>query len=294
MYRRLRTWLSTVVMLVVSAMLVPAAAASTPPQVQALPSPLRFVSNLDLECYKTDPYVPPITALIGTRHLNPVLAGLPAEANPLGTREQLCVPVAKNNVIPPAEILAFIRYVDLACYRTQGQAVNQTLRLDHLNPQLSGLPTKSVVITAPQQLCVPVAKNGVFPPTEVRRLVSFIDLKCYAAFPQAPLDRSLVLSHLNPVLSNLPRHEARVTYNRQLCVPVQKNNQAIPPDVLDIVRWIDLEKYDIVTPALPAVVNLTINHLNPLLAGLPTERVSMAGAQQLMLPVAKNGVIPPA
>lgn len=291
---RTRTRVVVAVMALLASVLATGTAAAAPPQVQALPSPLRFVSNLDLECYKTDPYQPPVTFLIGTRHLNPSLSHLPAEATPLGPREQLCVPVAKNGVLPPPEILAFIRFVDLACYRIQGQNVNQPLRLTQLNPQLAGLPHRSVTIFYPQQLCLPVAKNGVFPPPEVRRLVSFIDLKCYLEAPQAPLNRTLNLRHLNPVLGNLPAHNATVTFNRQLCVPVQKQNQAIPPDILNIIRWIDLEKWDIVVPPPTPVIQLRLHHLNPLLVNLPVEPATLSGANQLMLPVAKNGVIPPA
>jgi hypothetical protein len=87
-------------------------------------------------------------------------------------------------------------------------------------------------------------KNGVVPPPEVRRLFSFIDLKCYVEEPPRPLGLSLTLTHLNPVLVNrLPQHKALVLENREPCLPVQKNNQLIPDDGLNIVRWIDLEKY---------------------------------------------------
>jgi len=268
-------------------------AVAAPPQVQALPSPLRFVSNLDLECFKTQPFTPPLPTTIVTRHLNPALAHLPAELTPLGPREQLCVPVAKNNVIPPDDVIEFIRFVDLSCYRTTGQAVNFPLVITHLNPQLGHIPPKNVRITVPVQLCVPVVKNGVFPPLEVRRLVSFIDLKCYVELPTTSLHVAFILSHLNRVLAHLPRHQADVTFNRQLCVPVQKNNQPIPADVINIIRWIDLEKYDIATPPLPAPVTLTLNHLNPLLANLPTETVTITAATHLLLPVAKNHLIPP-
>lgn len=270
-----------------------AASAPPPAPAQALPSPLRFVSNLDLECFPTAPYQPPSTVAIVTRHLNPVLAHLPAEPTPLGTRVQLCVPVAKNNVIPPPEVLQFIRFVDLACYRTTGQNVGFPLQLNHLNPLFATLPPRNVAILSPVQLCVPVMKNGVAPPPAVRRLVSFIDVKCYVETPQVPLNRTVTLTHLNPVLGHLPPAGAAINANRQMCVPVQKNDQQIPPDVLNIVRWIDLEKYDIVTPPLAAPVNLTLNHLNPLLAGLPAEPVTLTQARQLMLPVAKNGLIPP-
>jgi len=303
---RIRTWTAAAVIALASAALVtasPAAAhrraaqpdAATPvePQALPLPSPHRFVSNVDLECFRTNPYVPPTTTAIVTRHLNPVLASLPAEPNPLGVREKLCVPVAKNNVLPPPGVIDFVRYVDLSCYKTTGVNVNFPLNLRHLNPLLTTLPPRNVVITVPQHLCVPVVKNNVVPPPEVRQLVSFIDLKCYLEQPQASLNLPLNLRHLNPLFASLAAHDVRVTHNRQLCVPVQKNNQPIPPAVLNIIRWLDLEMFDIVTPPLPTPVNLTITHINPLLANLPSESVTIQQATQLGLPMAKNGLIPP-
>jgi len=291
-YPRVKAWLALGLMVLVGGMLGTGSAASAQPQVQALPSALRFISSLDLECFKTSPYTPPATAIV-TRHINPVLTGLPVETVTLGLREQLCVPVAKNGVIPPADVLAFIKYVDLSCYRIGGIAVNRPLTLTHLNPLLSGIPPKNVTITAPQQLCVPVVKNGLFPPDEVRRLVSYIDLKCYGEVPPVPLNRGLTLSHLNPILGHLPSHNAVVTTNRQLCVPVQKNNLPFPIDVFNIVRYLDMEKYDLATPALITPVTLTLNHINPALVGLPTESATLTNATQIMLPVAKNGLIPP-
>ena len=268
---------------------VAAAGAAT---VQALPSPQRFVSYLDLECFQTAPYTPP-TTVVTTRHLNPALAQLPAESNILGPREQLCVPVATNGVTPPPDVLNFIRYVDLACYRTGGINVNRPLTLRHLNPVLASQPVKPVTMLAPTQLCLPVANNGLIPPPEVRLLVSSIGLKCYGETPPVALARTLSLSHLSSVLASVPAHSATVTSNRQLCVPVLINNQVIPPDMLNIVRWIDLEKYDIAAAPPAAPVNLTLTHLNPAFASLPTETASLTSAQQLMLPVATNGLIPP-
>ncbi|WP_245601903.1 hypothetical protein [Hamadaea tsunoensis] len=255
-------------------------------------SPFNFVSYLDLECFKTSPYTPPVTTVL-TRHLNPVLAGLPAENVTLGARQQLCVPVAKNGVTPPADVLGFIRFVDLSCYAISGITVNKTLTLTHLNPVLKALPVRTITMVTPQQLCVPVVKNNAFPPADVLRLVQYIDLKCYLEQPQTSLGISLRLSHLNPVLAGLAVHTASVTFNRQLCVPVQKNNQVIPDDVLNVVRWVDLEKFDIVTPALTSPVTLTLTHINPALTGLPVETAVIQTSEQLAVPVAKNGAIPP-
>lgn len=288
---RRRRAIVAAVLLAATAVALPLVA--TPAAAVPLPTPKDFVSNLDLECFRTSAYTPPQT-LIRTRHLNPVLAGLPVETVTLGTREQLCVPVAKNGVIPASPALDFLRYVDLACYKIGGAAINRTLTLSHLNPQLASLPRRTVTLSVPQQLCVPVVKRGAEPPTDVRRLVSYIDLKCYLESPQASLDVALGLSHLNPLFAtSLARHEGRVTLNRQLCVPVRKNDEVIPTDVANIVRWVDLEKFDLVTPALTTPRSLTIGHLNPSLAGLPLEQVTIQAATQIMLPMAKNGALPP-
>ncbi len=290
---RLRTLATAVLMLSVAAGMTAASPAAAQPQIQALPSPLRFVSNLDLECMRTSPYTPP-AATVTVRHLNPVLGNLPIETHTLGPREQLCVPVAKNNVLPPPEVLAFVRFVDLSCYRITGTNINRPLTLRHLNPQLANLPARNVVLSIPQHLCVPVIKNGVTPPPEIFNLVRHIDLKCYLEQPQTPMNRQLSLRHLNPVLANLPVHGVNVTYNRQLCVPVQKAGDNIPADVFNIVRWIDLEKFDIVTSTAAPVVNLQLKHINPVLGHLPPEPATIYYGTHLLLPVSKNGVNPPA
>ncbi|MEV4839769.1 hypothetical protein AB0K05_35065 [Nonomuraea sp. NPDC049486] len=258
----------------------------------ALPTPAQLVSNLDLECFKTSPYQPPAVGL-ALRHINPVLVGLPIEQVSLGARDQLCVPVAKNDVIPPDGVLDFVRYVDLSCYRVTGSSMDKSLVLSHLNRVLSDLPRKQVLLNRPEQLCVPVAKNGVLPPAEVLRVVRHIDLLCYGATPNVPMNRPLALRQLNPVLvGKIPPADVRVGYSRQLCVPVYKGGDNIPPEVMDLVRWIDLEKYDITAREM-APVDLTLRHLNPVLARLPEERATLTAAVQLGVPVAKDGRIPP-
>jgi hypothetical protein len=257
----------------------------------ALPTPRAFVSQMDLECFRTDPYQPPTTTVV-TRHLNPVLASLPSESHTLGPRNQLCVPVAKNHLFPPPGVIEFIRWVDLSCYRISGLTVNFPLTIDHLNPQLAALPRRNVRLGAPTQLCVPVIKNDVLPPPEVLELVRWIDLKCYVETPQAPLGIGLTLSQLNPVLGHIPPTNVQVTYNRQFCVPVSKNNLPLPASVLNIVRWIDIEKFDIVTPTAMSIT-LRLRHINPALSHLPPEPAVLSARQQLGLPMSKNGQVPP-
>jgi hypothetical protein len=288
--RRARTAAALFIALVaaIAAIVVPASRSSA----LTLPGPLAFVSNLDLECWHTDAFTPPFPPIL-THHLNPVLAGLPDENVTLGPRQQLCAPVAKNGVIPPPGVIDFVKYVDLSCYQIQGISVNFPLTLSQLNPVLSKLPNENVTMTSPQQLCVPVIKNGNMPPTDVLALVKYIDLKCYAITPPVVPGTSLTLTQLDPVLATLPPQNVALQSSRQLCVPVQKDNQVIPSTVLNIVRWIDLEKFDLSTTTTIPAVTLTLTHINPLLAGLPPETAKLSGPLQLGVPVAKNGVIPP-
>jgi hypothetical protein len=286
------------IVMLVAALAATAAAAATGTsaavQPQALPSPSQFVSNLDLECFRTSPYTPPpLPAPLVLSHLNPVLAQQARwTVAGLGPRTQLCTPVAKNGVLPPPAVLPFIRFVDLSCYRISGPTLNFPLILEHLNPLLGHLPRTQAIMASPEQLCVPVIKNTSMPPAEVMSLVRFIDLACFRITPQVSLDFPLKLTQLNPVLTGIPPTDVRVRENRQLCVPVRKSSQTIPAAVLNIVQWIDLVKYDLDAPAPPAI-NLTLRHINPLLAGLPAEPATLFGPPQLALPVAKNGQHPP-
>lgn len=298
-----RSRIGIAVMVLVTALAGTAAAATaatpaaTPRQALALPSPLRFVSSLDLECFRTSAYTPPaLTGPLTLSHLNPVLSAQApwTVAGGLGPRQQLCSPVAKNNQLPPEEVLAFIRYIDLACYRITGPTINFPLVVSHLNPLLTNLPRRQVALMYPEQLCVPVIKNESVPPAEVLRLLQFIDLACYRETPPAPLNINLQLTQLNKELDAIPPTVVSVGPNRQLCVPVRKNNQLIPEDILRIVRWIDLEKFDIATTTAFPPVNLRLRHVNPLLAGLPLEPATLVARWQLALPMAKNNQIPPA
>lgn len=277
----------------------PAAAETStdPATLAALPGPLSFVSGLDLECYATPG--PALNLTVTLSHLNPVLQsmGLPAHSVVIRELQQTCVPVMKNNVSPSSTALAFIRHVDLACYRVDAAALPSpvTLSLKHLNPVLSGLPMHYLRMWGPSQLCVPVGKNGVLPPTEVLDLVRYIDLECYRSEPLTSHPGfALSLQQLNPQLTGIPAHNMTLaTSSRQLCVPVRKNNQLIPQASLDIIRWIDLERF----PASPAVSiapkSIMLDHLNPLFATLPDVPVTLQTADSLMVPVSKNGATPP-
>jgi hypothetical protein len=295
MLRRSRTRIGIAIAALAVALTGTAAAGPEPsPQALPLPSPARFVANLDLECFRTSEYTPPpLPAPITLSHLNPVLAAQGRwSVQSLGPRTELCTPVAKNNVIPPAGVLEFVRFVDLSCYRIPGPVMQVPLNLRQLNPVLSSLPTRNVVTANPETLCLPVIKNTSVPPPEVLELVKYIDLVCYRESPQVPMNKQLQLTQLNPVLAHIPPTTVLVNANRQLCVPMRKDNQQIPERVLNIVKWIDLEKWDISAPTMPAF-SLRLRHINPLMEHLPAEPATLFGRMSLALPVAKNGMLPP-
>jgi hypothetical protein len=264
----------------------------TPP----LPSPRAFVSGLDLECYKSEGQ-PPVDEL-GIRQLNPVLKGvLPNQRIKVGEMLQTCLPVSKNHVTPPAEVLRFISQVDLACYRAEADPVDVPVNLKHLNPVLQDLPDVNVRLKQLKRFCSPVRKNFADIPDPVRRLISHVDLACYA-FEEAtpPANRNLWLSHLNPVVKEFgfPDRLVQLERSHQLCVPVGKNQQPIPEDVLRVVEWIDLMQFqtDPISPP-PPTFPLWLSQLNPLFAGAPDTHTFLEEPRTLMVPVAKNNTLPP-
>jgi hypothetical protein len=265
---------------------------------QPLPTPGQFVRNLDLRCYGI-PNQPPLNVNLRLDHLNPVLInqGLPFELVTLFEPQALCVPVQKDNQVPPSGVLPFIRYADLKCYRIAGPSINVTLNLSQLNPVIAAKfgPNVQVVVREPQQLCVPVAKNNMFPPLEIRRLISQLDIKCYRVESNQVVGGNVNLTHLNPLFSNTAPENVQFVAQApiQLCVPVAKNQQFPPADIRQIVQFADVLCYQI--QGLPLNMQLTLDHLNPVLRNmnLPAENVFVGQTRKLCVPVAKNGVFPP-
>ena len=264
---------------------------------QPLPTPAQFVRFLDLRCYDI-PGQPPLGVPLTLDHLNPVFReyGAPPEHVTLYEPQDLCVPVRKNNQIIPAAVLPFLQYADLKCYRIDGPSLDLPLRIDQLNPAIAALfgSAVDVVVREPQQLCVPVAKNGQFPPPDVQRLIEFLDVKCYRVdappIPTSPIK----LTHLNPLFSGIPTEQAYIwNAPQQLCVPVAKNGLYPPDDVLKIIAYSDVLCYNL--RGLPLNKQLKLDHLNPVLRemGLPTEDVWVGDSKKLCVPVAKNGQFPP-
>jgi hypothetical protein len=270
-------------------------AASAPALAQVPPSPYAIVSQLDFECRPAAG--PPVAANLFVRQLNPVLQGrIPNQWVPLGPLEEVCVPVAKNGQIPGPAARAFIQWMDLACYQAQSADPDVDVVLSHLNPVLAGLPDESVEIGPLEQICVPVRKNDSVLPPAVEAMVEHVDVGCYHVEPTEDADRTLVLSHLNPVIRamGLPNRTVEVHRAHQLCVPIAKNQQPVPPGVLDYVEWMDFLKYRIVPEGPIPPLPLVLTHLNPLFANVASFfTVLQPERLRLMVPVAKDGHLPP-
>lgn len=269
-----------------------------------LPTPFDFVTNLDLECYQSTTEPPPAPE-VELHHLNPAMKGMTQLAT-LGDLERVCLPVMKNGAEPPVETLDFIQWVDLACYKATAEPVDVELVVRHLNPELAGLPDETVRIVELRQLCLPVRKKRLLMnppiPDHVERLIEHVDVACYRlAEDTQDANLPLVLSHLNPIVKNLDLDD-RVTNlrrARQLCLPVSKDDQQIPPDVLHVVQWVDFLRY-FLDPVPPVSIGLQLRHLNPLYDDLPWFNVTLSTPPnlQLMVPIAKSiasggGGIPP-
>jgi hypothetical protein len=286
-----RLWIAAL-----AGIVAPLALSSTTAHAQGLPTPKGFVSHLDLECYRTPG--PTLDKELMLTHLNPVLhddLGLPQHRVKIKELAQTCVPVRKNDAKLPATAKQFIEHVDLACFRVEADPFPNEIpiNLTHLNPELAGLPQHTVYLHRPAQLCLPVAKNGKLPPQEVLDLVQYVDLECYETRPLPHPMFSVLLTQLNPQLNVIPPHLMTLdSQPRQLCVPVRKNAQFIPEDKLDIIKWIDLEKFTANPVVQIAPVQVQLQQLNPLFVNLQWIPVILKEAVALMVPVAKNGHMP--
>jgi len=259
-------------------------------------SPRRFVENLDVRCYKITSERDVVLQL---DHLNPVFieSGMRPETVDLDP-QQLCVPVQKNNQKVPEDVLKYIQFVDWRCHGINGPSLDLPLRTTHLNKVIVELfgEDDEIVVREPQQLCVPVAKEDVFPKDEVLRLIEWLDVKCYRVDSKRQFDkRDIRLTHLNPLLARI---EPEITTIEgpapvQLCVPVAKNKAFPPEDVLKVIAYSDVLCYNLKGQPLDKEIKLT--HLNPVLRQQfpESEAVKVTDSEKLCVPVAKNGNFPP-
>src|SRR5262249_6955346 len=80
---------------------------------------LALIQYLDVKCYRvTAPSVPAKNVTLS--HLNPLFT-MPPETSTIGpTPQQLCVPVMKNQQMPPTSVIQYIQYSDVLCYPATG------------------------------------------------------------------------------------------------------------------------------------------------------------------------------
>lgn len=208
------------------------------------PDALQYIQYIDLKCYNIQTDTTPLGLGLLLTHLNPVLQQFPREFVIVQDPQKLCVPVAKSAsdgtpALPPPAILQSIQFIDQKGYGITNSdgfplpPLNFPIHLDHLNPVFltagAGVPPEDVLMDVPQQLTVPIAKNGQFPPPVDLRVISQIDEKCYALLdpatggPLPPLGLPQLLWHLNPVLQTLPPEQVLIQEPQQLCVPVAKS-----------------------------------------------------------------------
>jgi len=124
--------------------------------------------------------------------------------------------------------------------------------------------------------------------------VMFTDLSCHRLDEQLPpLDAHLFLQHLNPLIAGAIE-EVDVLQPRQLCTPVRKNSQEIPPHIIDFISYLDLKCYQVQGHGVFSDVAMILNHLNPLFSTWAPEFVQFYDLTQLCVPVNKlqDGVIP--
>ena len=262
----------------------------------ALPGARRFVSGLDLECFDTPG--PELNLELQLAHLDPGLLPLGLPRHDATVRELVatCVPVRKNGASPHPAALPFLQQIDLACYRLDAAplAAPTALRLGHLNPELATLPAHTVSLIQPVQLCVPVTRDGTAPAPDVLRLIQFLALECYAIDPGAQPSFGVRLEPLGSGLGDIPKHQTTlVPAPGQVCVAVRTNDQAIPADVLAIIRWIELERFTASPAVIVPPVAPVLGHLDPLLTTLPRTQVVLQQASAVMTPVFEPGDAPP-
>jgi hypothetical protein len=128
-------------------------------------------------------------------------------------------------------------------------------------------------------------------------LIKMLDLACHKATAADPPVRSLRIKHLNPVLTAMGFGEEQIDLGtlEQLCVPVQKDRQVPPPDVLPFIQYIDLACYQAKSPIVRQT-SINLDQLNPVTQrmGLPPHRVVIRDLRQMCVPVQKRGTEIPA
>ena len=194
---------------------------------------------------------------------------------------------------------AFVSQLDFECQRISSVPLPvplpvpppvQQVLLRQLNPVLQGdLPNQVAQLGTLREMCLPVAKDGQIPTDEVLDFVSWADLACYEASAE-PVDVTVALSHLNPVLSDEPDESVTMVELRRLCVPMRKNQSDIPDAARRLLQHLDLACYRLAQATEDANRNLTLSQLNPVIQEMPVGDlgVVLRRAVELCVPVGKN------
>jgi hypothetical protein len=286
-----RNALSHVVLLLSVLSLLPAALSAQP-----FPPVADIVSHIDQHCYRMPPQHP-VGIPLTLSHLNPIFvqAGLPKQDVVLNDPQELCVPVQKEDEEPPTAVLKVVRWLDWECFGITGPSLDFHLLITQLNPVIQHLlgPRDDLIVREPQQLCVPVAKNGVNPPDEVIRLIEHLDVECFRVDARNPVGgQTIRLTHQNPLLEDLPSEVDTILPPRaiQLCVPVAKKGDQLPDDILPYVQLTDVLCYNLDSPPLSQLIKLS--QLNPVLVDqIPQIEVGPFTSRKLCVPVTKR--LPP-
>lgn len=280
-----------------------AASLLAPTLAMGLPaSPRRWVDNLDERCFQILGTPAPVNQPVALTFLDPVLVGMGLDPGTvlIQAPQQLCMPVEKNGVAPPADTLPYISYLDWECYGINGPSLDVTLNLTQLNPVVASLLGSGVKVTlgAPQQLCVPAFKNAAGPSADVQKLVSYVDVECFAVTSsQSIAGTPITLNHLNPLFTTRPPEN--LTFSSpgpsQICVPVAKNGDIPSADILQYVEYSDVLCYPMLQGGIDHTLNLS--HLDPVLLAPPYSlkpaTLLIGLSKTLCVPVAKNGDLPP-
>jgi hypothetical protein len=263
------------------------------------PPPIDVISHIDQHCFRPIEPQHPVNIPLTLTHLNPILveAGFPKHDVVLRDPQDLCVPVQKEDEEPKPEVLKIVRWLDWECFGIDGKSLDYRLRIDQLNPVIQHLigPRDELIVRKPEQLCVPVAKDYNYPPDDVIKLISYLDVECFGVEARQPLSgQTIKLTHQNPLLEDLPRYEGKFTghYAFQLCVPVAKNGDIPQDDIIKYVAYTDVLCYELDAPPLDRSIKLS--QLDPqLIDRIDVHKLGPFKSHKLCVPVAKNGLFPP-
>jgi hypothetical protein len=136
------------------------------PEAPPIPDAVRaLIQHLDLECFNIQSDPPSVSPALPIRlgHLNPLFRGLFEERVTTLRPQQLCLPVAKDDRIPPLPQLRIAELVDLKKYAATPLVapITRPFRVRQLNPLFSNIPEFQIQSLFPQRVALPVRKNTV-------------------------------------------------------------------------------------------------------------------------------------